>query len=241
MAKIDAFLKAATAAAAVIDIVQKPEVQEKVKHVAKKAWDNRETIKDVADVAAPVVKKAVKKGVAVGAKAADHAGDAAGNVARAAGNAADAAAGAVKASVERRAQEKALAQARQDLLQSATAKMSAGDFEDTWATSLDGGTAAPLKSPGYFIIATYKGKPANDRLYDYRDVFVSRSDDMGASIHRHLSGEGNPDVYADMKYEQKMLVFAFPDFDFEDDDNETLCRFITALRADASYNARAAR
>lgn len=53
--------------------------------------------------------------------------------------------------------------------------------------------------------------------------------------------KANPDVYADMKYGRQMLVFAFPDFDFEDDNNETLCQFIAALGADCSYNARTVR
>ena len=164
-------------------------------------------------------------------------GSAAAGVAKAAGGVTDSASAAMKESAERRAQEKSLAEARQQLLQSATAKMKAADFEAEWEKAQIAGAITPLRSPGYFVIAVYKGKPNDGKLHDYKDVFVSRSENMGASIHRHLSGDGDPDVYADMKYGQHMLIFAFPDFDFEDDNNETLRQFITALCADASYNA----
>lgn len=237
--KLSIILNVASVASAAIEVAKNPEVQEKAKDIAKKAWDNKDEIKGAVDAAAPLVKKAAEKGAQAGSKAARFVGDAASNVVKAAGDATDSAAEAMKASAERRAQEKALAEARQQLLQSATAKMKAVDFEVEWGKVQQSGGTAPLKSPGYFVIAVYKNKPGDNKLHDYRDVFVSRSEDMGASVHRHLSGGGNPDVYADMKYGQYMLVFAFPDFDFEDDNNETLRRFVVALRADVSYNARA--
>lgn len=239
--KVGLILNAASLASVAIEMAKNPEVQEKAKDIAKKAWNNKDEIKEAVDAAAPVVRKAVKKGAAAGSKAADFVGDAASNVAKAAGNVTDSAAEAMKASAERRARQKELEEARQQLLQSATAKMKADDFEAEWEKAQQAGSMSPLKSPGYFVVAVYKNKPHDGKLYDYKDVFVSRSENMGASIHRHLTGEGNPDVYADMKYGCHMLVFAFPDFDFEDDNNETLCQFVTALRADVSYNARALR
>ena len=238
--KIDLALKAASLASVAINLAKDPKVQEKARGIAKKAWENKDEIKEAVDVAVPIAKKAAEKGAKAGSKAAGLVGNAAAEVAKVASNATDSAAEAMKSSVERRAQLKALEEARQQLLQSATARMGADDFESEWEKSQQAGAMPPLKSPGYFVIAVYKNKPGDGRLYDYRDVFVSRSEDMGASIYRHLTGGGNPDVYADMKYGRHMLVFGFPDFDFEDDNNETLCQFITALRADVSYNARMA-
>lgn len=195
------------------------------------AWEHRDEIKEgakgAAQVAAPAAKKAAGAGAAVGAKAAGIFGAAAAGVAKAAGDAA-----------ERRAQEKAVADARQQLLQSALFKTSAVDFEMEWGKASEASGSLPLKAPGYFVIATYKGKPGDGKLYDYQGVFVARSEDMGASIHAHLNGGGDPDVYADAKYGQPMLVLAFPDFDTEDDDNETLGQFVRALGADESCNAR---
>lgn len=237
--KLSVVLKAASIASTAIEIAKRPEVQEKAKDIAKKVWDNKDEIKEAAAAAAPVVKKAAEKGAAAGSKAAGFMGDAAAGVAKVAGDVTDSAAEAMRASAERRAQEKALADARQQLLQSATAKMKAADFETEWEKAQLAGAITPLKSPGYFVVAVYKGKPSDGKLCDYKDVFVSRSENMGASIHCHLSGAGNPDVYADMKYGQHVLVFAFPDFDFEDDNNETLRQFVMALHADTSYNARA--
>lgn len=224
-------LGVASVAAMALDAAKDPKVQA----AAKAAWEHKDEIRDTA---APVVKKATEIGVAAGSKAAEIMGSAAAGAAKVAGDVTDSAAETMKASAEKRAQEKALAEARQQLLQSATAKMKAVDFEAEWDKAQQTGTIAPLKSPGYFVIAVYKSKPIESRLHDYKEVFVSRSENTGASLHRHLSGEGNPDVYADMKYGQHLLVFAFPDFDFEDDNNETLRQFVTALRADVSYNAR---
>lgn len=231
---------AAQAASKAVGLAKDPEVQKKAMQTAQKAWENKDEIKKAVDAASPLVQKVAEKSAAAGSKAAGFAGEAAIGVAKAASNATDSASAAMKASAERRAHEKELAEARQQLLQSATARMEAAAFEREWSKAIQSGGPAPLKSPGYFVIAVYKGKANNGKLHDYSDVFVARAEDMGASIHRHMSGLGNPDVYADMKYGRSMLVFAYPDFDFDDDNNETLCRFIVALRADLSYNVRAA-
>ena len=228
------------AAEKAVDLAKDPEFRGKV---AKAAWEHRDQIEGAAKAAAPVAQKAVEKATDAGTKAADSAKGAAKVVTKKAREAADSANEARQAAAEKRAQEKEVADARQQLLQGATARMAATDFEAQWnaatGNASDGGaTALPLKSPGYFAIATYKGKPNSGKLYDYREVFVARSEDMGQSIHDHLRGRGNPDVYADMKYKQPMLVFAFPDFDLEDDNEETLRQFVLALGANESYNAR---
>ena len=232
---VAALMAAATAAA---ELAKNPEVQK----AAKVAWEHRDEIKEgakgAAQVAAPVAKKAAGAGAAAGVKVAGIFGAAAAGVAKVAGDASDSAADAMKAASERRAQEKAVADARQQLLQHTLSRMSVVDFKAEWEKAIAISGILPLKTPGYFVIATYKGKPGDGKLYDYKNVFVARSEDMGASVHAHLSGAGDPDVYADAKYSQPMLVFAFPDFDTEDDNNETLRQFIQALGADESYNAR---
>lgn len=232
---VAALMAAATAAA---ELAKNPEVQK----AAKAAWEHRDEIKEgakgAAQVAAPVAKKAAGAGAAAGVKVAGIFGAAAAGVAKVAGDASDSAADAMKAASERRAQEKAVADARQQLLQNALSRMSVVDFKAEWEKAVAISGILPLKTPGYFVIATYKGKPGDSKLYDYKNVFVARSEDMGTSVQAHLSGTGDPDVYADAKYSQPMLIFAFPDFDTEDDNNETLRQFIQALGADESYNAR---
>lgn len=218
-------------------LAKNPEVREVAVKAAKTAWNHKDEIKEAAVAATPYV----KKGAVAGSKAASAVGSAASDVATAVGDAAGSAFSALKASSEKHVQKKELADARQQLLRGATAKMNACEFSAEWERARQFGAIPPLKSPGYFVIASYKGKPNDAKLHDYTDVFVARSENMGEGIHRHLRGEGNPDVYADMKYGCQMLIFAFPDFDFEDDNNETLCQFIAALGADSSYNARAAR
>ena len=223
-----------------VALAKNPAVQEAAVKAAKKAWDHKGDIKEAAVAATPYVKKAVEKGVAAGSKTADAVSGAASDVVAAVGDTAGSAFSALKASSEKHIQKKELADARQQLLRGATAKMNARDFIVEWEGACQLGSVPPLKSPGYFVIASYEGKPNDAKLHDYADVFVARSENMGESIHRHLRGEGNPDVYADMKYGRQMFVFAFPDFDFEGDNNETLCQFIAALGADRSYNARTA-
>lgn len=79
--KVGLILNAASLASVAIEMAKNPEVQEKAKDIAKKAWNNKDEIKDAA---APVVRKAVKKGAAAGSKAAGFVGDTASNVAKAA-------------------------------------------------------------------------------------------------------------------------------------------------------------
>lgn len=222
-------------------LAKNPAVQAAAVKAAKKAWEHKDEIKEAAVAATPYVKKAAERGATAGSKAAGVVGGAASDVVAVVGDTAGSAFSALRASSEKHIQKKELADARQQLLRGATAKMNARDFIVEWERACQLGSVPPLKSPGYFVIASYEGKPNDAKLHDYADVFVARCENMGEGIQRHLRGEGNPDVYADMKYGRQMLVFAFPDFDFEDDNNETLCQFIAALGADCSYNARTVR
>ena len=71
---------------------------------------------------------------------------------------------------------------------------------------------------------------------DFADVYVGGSPSMGASIMRHLEGNGNPDVYADVKYHQNVRVLLFP---YPQEMLRIKSRqLIDVLGADDSYNAR---
>ena len=143
-------------------------------------------------------------------------------------------------SVEKKREEKKLLQdLREQYLGSASAAYDATTFESNYAKARADGISVPLNSPGYYAIAVYKLKPGKNNLAGYEEIFVGRSENMGDSVHSHLAGTGNPDVYADYKYKRPMQIYAFPDFDEEDDNNETLGQMIVALGAYESYNERA--
>ncbi len=231
----------ASAIQAAAAIASNPETLNSVAELANSATKvidaGAKTATAAAEAIAPVAEKAVSAGAEAGGKAKDAAGKIVSDATKMVGGIADNAVGAVKNAQEERARQKALVDARRQVLAGAAASMSASDFERDWEAACESGLSLPLKSPGYYAIATYKGKPGKDGIARYKDVYMARSEDMGASIHRHFTGGGNPDVFADVKYGQYVHVYAFPDFDDTDDNNETLKGFCLALGAYESYNA----
>lgn len=227
-------LKAAVSAA------NDPMVRKAAAAAAQLAAENKDQIKEVVDKVAPVVKKAADEGAAAGAKAAGFFRARAADAAKAVGGAGSSAVDAVKQAAEKRSEEKSLANARKRLLEGASFKMTAVDFEAAWRKADEDGSMKPLACPGYVVFATYKNKLVGNAFHDYKEVFVVRSEDMGASVYRCLKGVGNPDVYADYRSGDHVLLFGFPDLDFDDDNEATLDGFITALGAGDSYSARAA-
>ena len=199
------------------------------------------TAEAAAEALGPVASKARGAGAEIGGKAVGAGRKAISDTSKKVGGLIGGASSKVKGVQEARAKEKGLADARRQILLSASASVSAADFEHDWQNALDCNGIMPLRSPGYYVIATYKGKPGRDAAANYEDVYVARSENMGESVHRHICGGGNPDVYADIKYGKHVHVYAFPDFDDTDDDNQVLQSFVTALGAADSYNARIAR
>lgn len=70
---------------------------------------------------------------------------------------------------------------------------------------------------------------------EYRDIYVGKSLSMGRSVYDDVSGKGDVDVYADVKYKQDVYVLLFPCR--EDKLDQLKGSLVVALDADASYNA----
>ena len=223
---------------AIASIASNPEAVEQMSKTANMAAEAVSAGVKAAEAAAEAVSPVTQKVSYVGSAAVDAAGKTAAGVFEKGGRVADAAVGAVKDHREAREQAKALLEARRQILASASASLGAEQFQSDWEKAIAGNFPLPLKSAGYYVIAVYKGKSGKNDWGKYADIYVGRSQDMGASVRGHLSGDGNPDVYADMKYGKYVHVFAFPDFDEQVDKAETLASFVFALGAEKSYNKR---
>ena len=195
---------------------------------------------------APVVAPAAKKVVGAAAeKAPDAVAAGFGKVAAAAKGAAEAAGGAaagarnaVQGAIDIRAQEKARKLARRTLLDGAGIRMSSASFMENWdvQSKLQEGSTGEgyLNYCGCYVIITCDGAVHKDDYSKYREIYVGKSTDMGASIHDDFVGKGNADVYADVKYKQHVYVLLYPCSEDKLDQLEE--SLITALDADASYN-----
>lgn len=190
--------------------------------------------------AAPLVQKAAG---ALHDKVPDIVGESASKAAKAVRGAAGAVGergGAVVASVrdaaDARAQEKARREARRALLDGAGIRMSVSQFIENCKTQekLDpiGGYLAYC---GCYAMATYSGAIKKDDYSSFRDIFIGKSKNMGESILADITGRGNVDVYADIKYKQHVYVLLYPCALENLDELES--SLITALDADRSYNA----
>ena len=87
--------------------------------------------------------------------------------------------------------------------------------------------------PGCYVVLLLPKMPGAEPV-DYKQVYVGAAVDMGEAIEADLRGKGNPDVYADVKYDQNVRLLAFP---CAAQDIEMLQEsLIVALDADISYN-----
>lgn len=182
-----------------------------------------------ADGAAKVAPGAVKQGARAVGGALDEAG-------KAVGDAADAVVGRFKAASDQRAQEKARQAARKALLNGAGNRIPADEFVKSWGIQQDLGTGGPayLDFCGCYAIAAYDKPVKKDDFDRFRDIYIGRGEHMGERIHGDLTGHGNIDIYADMKYRQPLYIFLYPSTPEKLDELES--SLITALDADASYN-----
>ena len=92
---------------------------------------------------------------------------------------------------------------------------------------------------GCYVVAVYARAVKKGDFSSFRDLYVGKSDDVGASIYGDLTGEGNADVYADVKYKQHVYILVYPCA--PDKLDELQASLIAALDADRSYNGRALR
>lgn len=123
------------------------------------------------------------------------------------------------------------------VLKAAAVNMSARKFEKMWKRrNEDVGISEVgcFEASGCYAFLRYE--TGSKKATDFADVYVGGSPTMGASIMRHLEGNGNPDVYADVKYRQNVRVLLFP---YPQEMLRVKSRqLMDVLGADVSYNAR---
>ena len=158
--------------------------------------------------------------------------------AEATGGAIDGARITVQGAIDVRAQEKARKLARKTLLDGAGIRMSSTSFMENWdvQSKLQERSTGEgyLNYCGCYVIITCDGAVHKDDYSKYREIYVGKSTNMGASIHDDFVGKGNADIYADVKYKQHVYVLLYPCSEDKLDQLEE--SLITALDADASYN-----
>lgn len=144
---------------------------------------------------------------------------------------------AIRSKADARAEERARKEARRALLDGAGIRMSVEQFldnRDTHQKVAGGESGGYLAYSGCYAVAVYSSSVKKDDYSDFRDIFIGKSKNMGASIFSDIVGKGNVDVYADVKYRQPAYVLLYP---CSEDKMDQLERsLITALDADESYN-----
>lgn len=63
--------------------------------------------------------------------------------------------------------------------------------------------------PGCFVIATYRKIDFDKDLTDYTGIFVGKATNVAAGVSKAISRNGDPDVYADVKYKQNVHVYVY--------------------------------
>lgn len=194
---------------------------------------NLKTVKDTVNLAAEVL--AAAAGVVEGAKqlgfdvdgAVKSAADGATNGARVVaggigkgfgaaadgvGAAADALGDATKALQESRAAvgaRKKIDAARQSIFEGASTVMPLHEFICQQGKAAEAAFNG-FDMPGCFLIATYRRHDHDKNFSDYLGIYVGSSDHMSRDIVSVPTRLGDPDVYADYKYRQNILLFVYP-------------------------------
>lgn len=185
----------------------------------------------------------------------------AGIAAGAAGSVAHGAAAKVKDAAAARDEEKARREARRVVLEGAGVRLTPKKFFENWnqhvfvaqsgasvaSVSTDASGLQPqpqeheaassagyLAYPGCYVVLTFGKGVKQDDYGKFRDVYVGASSNMGVAIRANFIGLGDPDVYADVKYQQDVRVLVFPCA--EENLDQLRQSLIVALDADASYN-----
>lgn len=115
--------------------------------------------------------------------------------------------------------------------------MSSEQFLDNWKSREKIPGQAPegyLSYSGCYVIATYSSPVRKDDYSAFRELYVGKSDNIGASIYSDLTGGGNVDIYADAKYKQHVYVLLYPCAPEKAGQLESF--LIIALDANESYN-----
>lgn len=152
-------------------------------------------------------------GAANGARAvADGIGKGIGVAADGVGAAVGALGGAAKAfqdSREAAEARKKINAARQSIFESASTVMPLHKFVCQQEKAVDAAFNG-FDMPGCYLIAKYQ-KGDHDKNYsDYPGIYVGSSEHMSDGIASTPTRLGDPDVYADYKYHQNVMLFVFP-------------------------------
>lgn len=155
------------------------------------------------------------------------------------GSAASAATNTVKEKAQEasaaREEMKSREEARRVLLEGAGLRLEADQFLENWkASSLGADANQYLAFPGCYVALTFGRLSRKNDFARFRDVYVGGAKCIGEAIWKDLVGLGNPDVYADVKYDQDVQLLVFPC----DASNVEALRdsIVVALDADESYN-----
>ncbi len=225
----------AKAAAVALGVVQKAVIP----LARKNAGTIQAAAAPLADKAVHAAKNAAEKAPESIARNASKVADTAKGAAQAIGGVATAATSGIREKVrnstDRRAQERARKEARRVLLDGAGTRMEVERFIENWNLQASvSDEKGYLDFTGCYAVATYGHAVKREDYSDFRDIYIGKSTNMGQSIHDDITGKGNPDVYADVKYQQDVYVLLFP---CKEDKLDQLERsLVVALDADASYN-----
>lgn len=143
-----------------------------------------------------------------------------------------------KAKKEERDLAKALKEAQQAVLENASRIISMRDYlklQSNSETAVTAISAGLFDSPGCFAIATYSKFDFDNDLTDYTGVYVGAGAEVGKAIDHACSRAGNPDIYADVKYEQNVHLYVYPCAVGELDIKKSA--LMDLLQAERTYNA----
>lgn len=181
----------------------------KVKAAAKVVKTAAPAIGAVAGIAPAAVKAATPAAKKAGHAMAGAAGAAKDKVAGAAGAGKDKVAGKINDAVEKHNAKITRAEARRKVLSYAPTSIDATTFQESeLADTSDPVANSFLRYSGCYVAVTY-GKVVRD-VSQFKEAHVFYADSMQEAIRRDLSGEGNADVYADVKYGQNVRFYLFP-------------------------------
>lgn len=166
------------------------------------------------------------------ARAAANAGSKVSSAAGKLGESYEAAVHAMQVSMDARALKKLVHDAKQSVLQSATASMTVQEFIKRQEGS---SVFDAFDMPGCFVLVTYAKHSLKRDIADYQGVYVGKALSMGKAIRHAIGRFGNADVYADVKYGQDVRVLIYScTAEVMDERFDAL---MTSLEAETSYNA----
>lgn len=107
---------------------------------------------------------------------------------------------------------KQLEEGRKFVLESASQMVSYKDFKNYQEKEGVAGAAlwsGLYKGSGCFVIATYPSHVFEKDCTSFENIYIGKGGNLGEAIDAACSRDGDPDVYADVKYKQNVKIFAY--------------------------------